>query len=113
MNTQIENKYERYALHSEWNLTKTTPKKASCFIVCDDAIRGLKMLYGEPLDPNNPEILNLPRDWGIRNDETITLWFQKEKLSAAHKVELGMIDLAFYPTVNDTCDTSDSDDDST
>mgnify|MGYP000196586006 FL=1 len=88
MNVQKENKYERYALGSDWNLTKEGPKKASCFILCDDAVKGIKMLFGKPLDPDNPDILILARNWWNTNASVITSWFQMEKLTAAHKVEL-------------------------
>jgi hypothetical protein len=90
MNTQKENKYERYALGSDWNLTKDGPKKASCFILCDDAVKGIKILFGEPLDQENPDILILPHQWGMQNENIIASWFQMEELMAVHKVELGM-----------------------
>jgi hypothetical protein len=88
MNEQKDNKYERYALASEWNLTRDGAKPASCFILCDDAVKGIKMLFGQPLDPDNPDILILPRNWGRTNANVIALWFQMEKITAAHKVEL-------------------------
>jgi len=90
MNTQVDNKYERYALAPTWNLTPIRPRPASCFILCDDVVKAIKMLFGESLDPNNRDILTLPRNWGRDNPNTIALWFQLDKLTAAHKVELQM-----------------------
>lgn len=90
MNVHKDNKYERYALATDWNLTPDGPKPASNFILCDDAVKGIKMLYGEPLDPDNPDILILAPNWGTRNADVIALWFQMEKLTPAHKVELSM-----------------------
>jgi hypothetical protein len=110
MNTQKENKYERYAIAPTWNLTPVASKTASSFILCNDAVKGLKMLFGEALDSDNPDILNMPPQWGTENKDIIALWFQAEKLTSAHRVELGMT----LPTADrlglDNSSSDDSDD---
>jgi hypothetical protein len=111
MNVQKENKYERYALDPFWNLTPKGAVPASCFILCDDAVKGIKILFGEKLDEENKDILTLERDWGKTNANLIRLWFQKDKLSAAHKVELCMTGPDIYDN-DKKVDSSDSDDDS-
>jgi hypothetical protein len=55
------------------------------------------MIFGEPLNPDNPDIIILPREWGRQNESSIALWFQMDKLTVAHKVELGMTRPANYP----------------
>jgi hypothetical protein len=107
MNVQKENKYERYALAPDWNLTPNGAEPASCFILCDDAVKGIKMLFGQPLDDNNPDILILERNWGTINANVVAMWFQMEKLTAAHKVELCMTGPDIYE--NDPDDSSDDD----
>jgi hypothetical protein len=111
MNTQRENKYERYALAATWNLTPVASKTASSFILCNDAVKGLKMLFGEALDPDNPDILNMPPKWGSENENIIALWFQTEKLTSAHRVELGItLPAANRLGLDNSSDDSDDDD---
>jgi hypothetical protein len=107
---QISISQQINTLAPEWNITSMGAKPASCFILCDDAVKGIKMLFGQPLDTDNPDILNLPRNWGQQNPATIPLWFQLEKLTAAHKVELGMNGPPVYPE-NQLSDSSDDDND--
>jgi hypothetical protein len=110
MNVQEENKYERYALDPIWNLTPKGAKPTSCFILCDDAVKGIKILFGEKLDEENKDILILAHDWGKTNANMIPLWFQVQKLTAAHKVELCMTGPNIYDN-DKKVDSSDSDDD--
>lgn len=107
MNGHTDNKYERYALAANWNLTPNGPEKATNFMLCDDAIKGIKMLFGQKLDDNNPDILILERDWGRTNAPIIDLWFQEDKLTPAHKVELCMTAPDnFANQLNDDSDSS-------
>jgi hypothetical protein len=52
-----------------------------------------------------PDILILAHDWGRTNANVIALWFEMEKLNAAHKVELCMTGPDIYE--NDPSDDSD------
>ena len=94
MNLSKDNKYERYEVAQSWNLTPKGPKELTRFILIENVIKTVKMLYGELMD-GNADILALPRHWGFDNREIIKKWFQEDKLNEAHRVELGLLEPNF------------------
>ena len=50
----------------------------------------LKMLFGEVVDENNPEILSFPHNWGVQNEKVIKDWIRPHLMTEVHRSELMM-----------------------
>ncbi len=94
MNGNQQNKYENYQLATNWNESLNDgPSEASKYILVDHAIRAIKLLYGQSLDDNNPDMMSLPVGWGQANQVLVENWIQPEKLenNRVAKMELGIL----------------------
>ena len=90
MNSTLENRYERHVVEDDWDITPDGPVPTTMFITVADTNRILKMIYGQSLDPDHEEILSFPPRWGDRNHDVISSWVNWDKLTLAHKAELGI-----------------------
>ena len=86
-----ENRYERHLYRLEdFNLTPNGPARATDFMTVESAIAMLKMIFGESIDPNNPEILSFPHNWGSDNQDVLSQWIDLDLLDDGHRSELMM-----------------------
>ena len=105
LNSHPDNRYERYELAMDWNRTREEPARASDIITIDSCIKLIKMLFGEQSDPNDPDVLMIPLNWGSDNGAYITEnWIHPDKLNQAHRVELQMTQHNFDDQNDDSSD---------
>ena len=92
MNNNPSTRYEHFRVPDKnWNNTGPEGKREGTRIATvEGIIKILKDSYGTPSDPNNPDIMTLPPNFGTQNADFIGLWIQAEKLSAQYKAELNM-----------------------
>ena len=100
MNASPQNKYERHVVEDDFNLTPDGPLHATAFVTADDAIKMLKMLFGEALDDDNTEVLSFPPEWGVNAHDTVLQWIHEDKINDAHRAELQMNPLVPMPRHN-------------
>ena len=65
----------------------------------DDAINTMKVLFGE--EDEDGIATGLEPNWGCTHAEIIPDWITDDKLTDAHRQELGMIDPFFLPSSDD------------
>ena len=93
MNKSVENRYERYVLADDWNLTPTNyPVRLTNYVIIDHVVAFLRMCYGEVDEENDNDVPTLPPDWGDNNFELLNKWIDVGLLSNDWKFELGLSD---------------------
>ena len=91
INEAPENMYERHMLGNDFNLSPEEPRLASDFMTSDSSVSVVKMCFGQSMDPNHPDILSFPHNWGFHNREILTTqWIDPNVLTASNRAELMM-----------------------
>ena len=89
MNRAVENRYEKYTLDANWNLTPIEhPVKMTNYVISDHVYALLRLIYGSLTDPE--DIPSLPPNWGAHNPDIVDNWMDVALISHEMQFELGI-----------------------
>ena len=96
MNTNLDNKYERYILPHNWKLFPH-PIEATKLVLKENFLNVFKVIYGEQ-DPDSKQFY-FPQGWLYKNVDLVSSYFQVHKVDHAMCVEMGVDCKDFPPQI--------------